>query len=138
MKLCSPLVRLLMCAGAFTVLAVLMEAEAPSATQPQPSTNPCLAAGLQSVPSKVGTSAPCSLPVNPTNLLPTGPSREQYVAYRGSLTTPPCSEGVNWLVWTQPVAVPQQQVQEFAAFAKMNARPVQPLNGRSVAFNCIT
>jgi carbonic anhydrase len=45
---------------------------------------------------------------------------------------------VDWLVWTQPLLVPQQQVQQFKAFAGMNSRPVQPLNERAVAANCIT
>jgi carbonic anhydrase len=118
------------------VLAVLLEA--PPSGQQQPAVNPCLAAGQATVPSTPGESATCSTPVHPADLLPTGPSLEQYVAYRGSLTTPPCSEGVDWLVWTQPVLVPQQQVQQFKAFAGMNSRPVQPLNQRAVASNCIT
>jgi carbonic anhydrase len=131
-------------AGAFTVLAVLLEAAPASSQQQQQEQqasrpNPCLAAGLASVPSTAGTSAPCSSAVNPADLLPpAGPGREQYVAYRGSLTTPPCSEGVDWLVWTQPVALPQQQVDAFRALARMNARPVQPLNDRGVAANCLT
>lgn len=123
------------------MLAVLLEAPPASqeVQQQAPRPNPCLAAGLASVPSLAGTSAPCSSQVNPADLLPpAGPGREQYVAYRGSLTTPPCSEGVDWLVWTEPVGVPQQQVDAFRALARMNARPVQPLNDRGVAANCLS
>lgn len=122
--------------GDLTVLAVLLEAT--PANQPQPQPNPCLAAGLAAVPDTPGASAPCSTPVSPQKLLPSGPALQQYLHYRGSLTTPPCSEGVDWLVWTEPLAVPQQQVAAFRRFAGMNARPVQPLNQRVVAFNCIT
>lgn len=117
------------------MLAVLLEA--PPSGQQQPPPNPSLAAALAAVPKAPGDSGPCSSPVNPADLLPAGPDLQQYVAYRGSLTTPPCSEGVDWLVWTRPVSVPQQQLQDFKAFAGMNARPLQPLNQRALATNCL-
>lgn len=126
--------------GGYTVLAVLLEGTPTDRTQQQQQQqppNPCLAAGLAAVPPTPGASAPASTPVDPSQLLPYGPALQQYVAYKGSLTTPPCSEGVQWLVWTTPVQVPQQQVAAFRAFAGSNARPVQPLNSRTLAANCI-
>jgi carbonic anhydrase len=74
--------------------------------------NPCLLAALQYAPASAGQEAPCSVQVNPLQLLPAtaGAHHQGYVHYRGSLTTPPCSEGVDWLVWQQPAPVTDQQV----------------------------
>jgi carbonic anhydrase len=52
--------------------------------------------------------------------------------YEGSLTTPPCSEGVQWFVMTTPIALSQAQIGAFTALFHGNNRPVQPLNGRPV------
>jgi carbonic anhydrase len=52
--------------------------------------------------------------------------------YEGSLTTPPCSEGVAWLVMTTPISLSVEQIGQFTAIVKANNRPVQPLNGRTV------
>lgn len=66
---------------------------------------------------------------NPATLLP---NDHTYYRYAGSLTTPPCSEQVSWQVLKQPVELSQQQIDAFRSLYKMNARPVQPLNGRAV------
>ncbi len=50
--------------------------------------------------------------------------------YMGSLTTPPCSEGVNWHVVAQPVSASADQIAAMEGIMGMNARPVQLLNGR--------
>ncbi len=50
----------------------------------------------------------------------------------GSLTTPPCSEDVRWQVLKTPVTLSAAQLAAFRKLYKMNARPVQPLNGRKV------
>jgi carbonic anhydrase len=60
------------------------------------------------------------------------PAQHAYYAYMGSLTTPPCSEGVHWQVLKQPVEVSKAQLSAFRKLYRMNARPVQPLNGRVV------
>lgn len=60
------------------------------------------------------------------------PADHGYFRYMGSLTTPPCSEGVRWQVMKQPVEVSKDQINAFQKLYKMNARPVQPLNGRKV------
>jgi carbonic anhydrase len=52
--------------------------------------------------------------------------------YEGSLTTPPCSEGVKWVVMKQPLLLSARQVQAFRTILRGNNRPVQPLNGRAV------
>lgn len=55
--------------------------------------------------------------------------------YDGSLTTPPCSEGVKWLVMTTPIEMSQSQIAAFKAIFNGNNRPVQPLNGRELLVN---
>ena len=52
--------------------------------------------------------------------------------YNGSLTTPPCSEGVKWIVLTTPVEMSESQIAAFKAIIHGNNRPVQPLNGREL------
>jgi carbonic anhydrase len=60
------------------------------------------------------------------------PENRAYWTYMGSLTTPPCTEGVLWMVLKQPVQVAAEQVAIFARVFRSNARPVQPGNGRLV------
>ena len=52
--------------------------------------------------------------------------------YRGSLTTPPCTEGVSWIVMTEPVALSPEQITAFGALYPNNYRPVQPLGRRTL------
>lgn len=60
------------------------------------------------------------------------PAAQGYYDFEGSLTTPPCSEGVHWLVLRQPVTVSAAAIRKFRSLYAANARPVQPLNGRTV------
>jgi carbonic anhydrase len=61
------------------------------------------------------------------------PQSRDYYRFDGSLTTPPCSEGVTWLVMKAPVTASQEQIAHFArVMGHPNNRPVQPLNGRVV------
>jgi carbonic anhydrase len=60
------------------------------------------------------------------------PENQLYYTYRGSLTTPPCSEGVRWIVMTTPVELSAAQIEAFHAIFELNARPVQPLNTRGL------
>lgn len=60
------------------------------------------------------------------------PSNLETFRYSGSLTTPPCTEGVTWLLLENPVELSAAQIKAFEAAYSGNARPVQPLNGREV------
>ncbi len=60
------------------------------------------------------------------------PEKHDYYTYMGSLTTPPCTEDVLWMVFKQPINVSDQQVAIFSRLYKNNARPVQPTNDRLV------
>jgi len=68
--------------------------------------------------------------VNATDLLPA--KRASYYTFTGSLTTPPCSEGVTWFVLKNPTSISNSEVARFAQLYPMNARPTQPLNGREI------
>ena len=67
--------------------------------------------------------------VNPTGLLPRDTS---YYTYMGSLTAPPCSEGVTWFVLKTPVDISAEEISAFAKLYPHDVRPLQPLNGRVV------
>lgn len=67
--------------------------------------------------------------VNAADLLP---AARGYYTFEGSLTTPPCSEGVRWLVLKQPVEMSAAQLAAFRRVFPHNVRPVQPLNDRIV------
>ncbi len=73
--------------------------------------------------------APGSVAVDAAGLLP---HKRDYYTFSGSLTTPPCSENVLWLVMEEPVTLSKEQIAKFAAIYPNNSRPVQPLNGRKV------
>ena len=60
------------------------------------------------------------------------PSTKYTYRYEGSLTTPPCSEGVKWFVLTTPVEMSHSQIAAFKAILYGNNRPVQPLNEREL------
>ena len=60
------------------------------------------------------------------------PADRGYYTFAGSLTTPPCTENVTWFVLKAPVQVSAAQIEQFGKLYKMNARNVQPLNGRVV------
>ncbi len=60
------------------------------------------------------------------------PNDRRYFTYMGSLTTPPCSEGVKWIVMRQPVTLTKEQIDIFARMYPMNARPVQAASGRRI------
>ena len=60
------------------------------------------------------------------------PDNRAYWTYMGSLTTPPCSENVLWMVMKTPVTVSPEQIGTFSRLYKKNARPIQPSNGRLI------
>jgi carbonic anhydrase len=67
--------------------------------------------------------------VNPAGLLPHDTA---YYTYMGSLTAPPCTEGVTWYVLKTPMEVSTEEISAFAKLYPHDVRPLQPLNGRVV------
>nr|WP_297524510.1 carbonic anhydrase family protein [uncultured Roseateles sp.] len=81
------------------------------------------------LPLERGDTYAAPVPIDLTQLLP----RDQaYFSYMGSMTTPPCTEGVLWLVLRQPVQVSSQQISVFSHLYPMNARPLQAQSGRLI------
>jgi len=60
------------------------------------------------------------------------PENRAYYTFSGSLTTPPCSEGVTWFVLKNPAPISPDEIDRFGRSYPMNARPVQALNGREI------
>lgn len=60
------------------------------------------------------------------------PETRTYYTYMGSLTTPPCTEGVLWIVMKNPVPISAEQIAVFSRLYPMNARPIQEANGRFI------
>ena len=60
------------------------------------------------------------------------PSDRSMFRYFGSLTTPPCSELVKWVVFKEPIQVSANQVAQFKKIFPLNARPIQPLERRFI------
>ena len=67
--------------------------------------------------------------IDPAGLLP---ASRGYFTYTGSLTTPPCSEGVRWIVLRSTATLSRREIATFAAHYPNDARPIQNLNGRKV------
>jgi carbonic anhydrase len=107
-------------AGRLAVLGVLLK---------EGNENPGIKALWTHAPAKEGPEiAPEGVMFNPANLLP----REyEFYSYEGSLTTPPCTEGVRFFILKSHVNVSREQVDAFPF--KKNARPIQPQNGRAIA-----
>ena len=104
--------------GALAVVGVLVE---------EGGANEALAPVFRQMPGEAGPAAMVEGTVDAAALLP---GRRTTWRYAGSLTTPPCSEGVSWLVMTEPVTASRGQIEAFKALFPVNNRPVQPLNGR--------
>ena len=60
------------------------------------------------------------------------PKDQRYYQFIGSLTTPPCTEGVLWMVMKQPTQISREQLRMFQQLYPSNARPIQPVNSRPV------
>ena len=61
------------------------------------------------------------------------PDDKSYYNYNGSLTTPPCSEVVNWYVLKNTITASASQISEFQSILNNNYRPIQDLNGRTIS-----
>ena len=60
------------------------------------------------------------------------PNDRRYYTYMGSMTTPPCAEGVQWIVMRAPQSLTAEQIAIFSRIYPMNARPVQSAAGRRI------
>ncbi len=106
--------------GRLAVVAVLMDKG-----QPQPAVQKV----WNNLPLEKGEQLAARVPLEVSELLPTD---RRYYTYMGSLTTPPCSEGVQWVVMRQPVSMSPEQIELFARMYPMNARPLQQASGRRI------
>ncbi|MDE2598910.1 MAG: carbonic anhydrase family protein [Rhodocyclaceae bacterium] len=106
--------------GKLAVVAVLLELG---------QENAALREAFSAMPAQAGEKQDLAAGFNTADLLPQDRS---YYAFQGSLTTPPCSEGVRWQVLRTPVQISVGQFAAFKGLYPMNARPVQPLHGRRV------
>jgi carbonic anhydrase len=106
--------------GHLAVIALLLERGKPQ---------PVIQTVWNNLPlEKLETLAP-SVVLDPLELIP---ARRDYFTFMGSLTTPPCSEGVLWLVMKEPVQASPAQMALFSRLYPLNARPVQPASGRII------
>ena len=91
--------------------------------------NALLATLWPHLPATPGATEAVTEMVSPAGLLP---SDRGYWTYEGSLTTPPCTEGVRWFVYEQPLPLSRGQLRAFAALFKVNTRPIQDPHGRRI------
>lgn len=92
--------------------------------------NKTLAQVWKQMPEQKNASEALGQAINAEDMLP---ASKAYYRFNGSLTTPPCSEGVTWLVMKDPVTVSREQVEQFTRVMGTHTnRPVQPLNARPV------
>lgn len=84
---------------------------------------------LNNLPLERNQEARARVPLNPGELLP---EDRRYYTYMGSLSTPPCTEGVQWVVLRQPVSAAPEQIDIFSRLYPLNARPVQNAAGRRI------
>jgi carbonic anhydrase len=102
------------------VVAVLLERGA---------AQPLLQTVWNNLPLEKNEEVAARAPIDLNQLLP---ADRRYYTYMGSLTTPPCSEGVLWMVMQQPVPMSAQQIDIFSRLYPMNARPIQQASGRMI------
>ena len=84
---------------------------------------------FDNLPAEEGEPVASELVVNAADLLP---DTTTFFTYSGSLTTPPCSQGVRWLVLDTPIELSEAQIEAFAQIFELNARPTQDLNSRDL------
>ena len=87
----------------------------------------------RAVPRAVGKRVLVEGRTDARHLLPDAPASRPRWSYPGSLTTPPCTEGVRWEVFTEAIEMSKSQIARYTAVYNDNNRPVQPLHGRRPA-----
>jgi len=106
--------------GQFAVVAVLLTTGVE---------NPLIQTFWNNLPLEVDQDLAPDVAIDLTRLLP---EKRDYYTYMGSLTTPPCTEDVLWLVLKQPQHVSPEQIEIFSRLYRNNARPVQAANNRLI------
>jgi len=106
--------------GRLAVVAVLLD---------RGSAQPVIQTVWNALPLEKGEAAAAPVAIDMNQLLP---EDRRYYTYMGSLTTPPCSEGVLWMVMKKPVPLSPDQINIFARLYPMNARPIQRVAGRLI------
>jgi carbonic anhydrase len=96
------------------------------------SPNRLLAALVEALPRQEGEKLALGEGVNALDLLPPQPATARRWSYEGSLTTPPCSEGVRWMVFDHPIEVSAQQLSELTSVYSGTNRPLQSRGGREL------
>jgi carbonic anhydrase len=109
--------------GTIAIIAVLMKVG---------EHNPVIEGIWQNAPVAGGEKMVETVLISSADLLP---ESLDYYKYDGSLTTPPCSEGVQWHVLKDPIELSQAQLTAFQTVFPVNARPIQNLNGRTIRGN---
>ncbi len=107
--------------GNLAVVAVLFAKGAP---------NPLFDTLWKNLPAEQGkANSVASVSVNVKDLVPADTG---YFHYMGSLTAPPCTEGVTWFVLKTPATISAEQLEVFAKLYPHSARPIQKTNGRKI------
>lgn len=106
--------------GKLAVIAVLLD---------KGGANPTISEIWKNLPKEKEKETSVKAVVDAAALLP---SDKGYYTFPGSLTTPPCSEGVRWFVLKTPTKIADSEITAFGKLYPMNARPTQPLNGRAI------
>ncbi|MBB4845274.1 carbonic anhydrase [Paucibacter oligotrophus] len=106
--------------GKLAVVAVLLE---------RGRDQPLIQTIWNNLPLEKMEALPAQVSIDLNQLLP---EDRAYYTYMGSLTTPPCSEGVLWMVLRQPVQLSMNQISIFSRLYPMNARPIQSGSGRLI------
>ncbi len=106
--------------GRLATIAVLLE---------RGQDQPLIQAVWNHLPLEKGDTYEAPIPIDLNQLLP---KDRGYFTYMGSMTTPPCTEGVLWMVFRQPVQLSTQQISIFSRLYPMNARPLQAGSGRLI------
>jgi len=117
--------------GALLMVAVLLNRD-PTKTlaKSDNAENPLFQQILNNIPlSKNVVETPSGVVIDMNQLLP---QHHAYYTYLGSLTTPPCTENVTWVVLKDPVSLSEEQVENFARIYANNARPLQLKLGRLI------
>lgn len=99
--------------------------------------NPVFQTILDNIPVQEGEQNTNSgIQLDPAALLPQQDSNNlEYFTLAGSLTTPPCSEGVQWYLLSDVITISTAQLEQLQGFYTNNARLVQDLNGRAILSN---